>query len=281
MRISAVLHNKFKELKDVSKLALSFSGCGFLGAYNFGAASRLMKEEEIIRKKVDRIAGASAGSLVAAILVLAPEKLDAGIETLYSMADQVHSRPFGAMTPGYYLNDQLVRVQIRKNSLKKLKKFQIIDDFLPKDIEKAQGKLHVSITKYKNWENFIINKFDSREHLISCLLASCYIPMYSMGYRGVPPVINEEEYIDGGMTNNLPVFEDVKTITCSPFSSLADICPEDPSTWNVVLGKQTFKASRRNLLRGARALFPPNRHILKEYYDMGHSDADRFIQGKI
>ncbi|KAF1749941.1 hypothetical protein GCK72_016486 [Caenorhabditis remanei] len=223
MRISAVLHNKFKELKDVSKLALSFSGCGFLGAYNFGAASRLMKEEEIIRKKVDRIAGASAGSLVAAILVLAPEKLDAGIETLYSMADQVHSRPFGAMTPGYYLNDQLVR---------------IIDDFLPKDIEKAQGKLHVSITKYK-------------------------------------------QYIDGGMTNNLPVFEDVKTITCSPFSSLADICPEDPSTWNVVLGKQTFKASRRNLLRGARALFPPNRHILKEYYDMGHSDADRFIQGKI
>ncbi|PIC26965.1 hypothetical protein B9Z55_019373 [Caenorhabditis nigoni] len=163
----------------------------------------------------------------------------------------------------------------------RIKSFQIIDDFLPADIEKAQGKLHISITNRKRWENVMINKFDSRDHLISCLLASCYIPMYSMGYRGVPPVINEEEYIDGGMTNNLPTFSDVPTITCSPFSSQADICPEDPSTWNVVFGKQTFKASTQNLYRGARALFPPTRHILKQYYEMGQDDAEKFIQGKI
>ncbi|EGT55308.1 hypothetical protein CAEBREN_26275 [Caenorhabditis brenneri] len=237
----------------VSKLALSFSGSGFLGAYNFGAANRLMQEIELIVKKVDRVAGASAGSLVAAILVLAPEKIGSAIETLYSMADQVHAQRFGAMTSGYYLNDQLVEVQRL-----------IINDFLPKNIEKAQGKLHISIT--------------NRDHLISCLLASCYIPMYSMGYRGVPPIINEEECIDGGMTNNLPIFIDIPTITCSPFSSQADICPDDPSTWNVSIGKQIFKASRQNLYRGARALFPPNRHILKEYYEMGQADADRFIR---
>ncbi|ULT89462.1 hypothetical protein L5515_007977 [Caenorhabditis briggsae] len=265
MKVSSVFLARLKDLKEAEKLALSFSGCGFLGAYNFGAANRLIKDK-IISSKVDRVAGASAGSLVAAILVLEPEKINDGIETLYTMADHVHSQPFGAMTPGYYLNDQLVK---------------IIDDFLPADIEKAQGKLHISITNRKRWENVMINKFDSRDHLISCLLASCYIPMYSMGYRGVPPVINEEEYIDGGMTNNLPTFSDVPTITCSPFSSQADICPEDPSTWNVVFGKQTFKASTQNLYRGARALFPPTRHILKQYYEMGQDDAETFIQGKI
>lgn len=41
----------------------------------------------------------------------------------------------------------------------------------------------------------MINKFDSRDHLISCLLASCYIPMYSMGYKGVPPIINQEVHL--------------------------------------------------------------------------------------
>lgn len=263
MKISTILLKRLNKLEDVSKLALSFSGSGFLGAYNFGAAKRLMQEKKAIGEKVDRFAGASAGSLVAAILALAPEKLDAAIDTLYSMADHVHAQRFGAMTPGYYLNEQLVT---------------IIDDFLPTDIANAQGRLHISITKLKKWENIMINKFDSRDHLISCLLASCYIPMYSMGYKGVPPIINQEECIDGGMTNNLPTFPDVLTITCSPFSSQADICPDDPSTWNIEFGKQIFKASRRNLYRGARALFPPNRFILKQYYEMGISDADIFIK---
>uniref|UniRef100_A0A8R1IPE1 PNPLA domain-containing protein n=1 Tax=Caenorhabditis japonica TaxID=281687 RepID=A0A8R1IPE1_CAEJA len=177
MRISSRISSKIKGFNDVSKIALSFSGSGFLGAYNFGAAKRLMQEDTKIAKKVDRFAGASAGSLVAAILVLAPEKIDASVETLYAMADEVNSKPFGAMTPGYYLNEELVK---------------IVDDFLPKDVSRAEGTLHVSVTKLKTWENLIISRFDSREHLIKCLLASCYIPMYSMGYRGLPPIINDE-----------------------------------------------------------------------------------------
>uniref|UniRef100_A0A8R1DYT5 PNPLA domain-containing protein n=2 Tax=Caenorhabditis japonica TaxID=281687 RepID=A0A8R1DYT5_CAEJA len=168
-------------------------------------------------------------------------RIDASVETLYAMADEVNSKPFGAMTPGYYLNEELV----------------------------------------KTWENVIISRFDSREHLIKCLLASCYIPMYSMGYRGLPPIINDEECIDGGMTNNLPTFSDIRTITCSPFSSQADICPEDLSTRNVTFANQNFKASSENLYRGARALFPPSRNILKQYYQMGHDDAERFIQRNI
>uniref|UniRef100_A0A8R1IEB2 PNPLA domain-containing protein n=1 Tax=Caenorhabditis japonica TaxID=281687 RepID=A0A8R1IEB2_CAEJA len=89
------------------------------------------------------------------------------------------------------------------------------------------------------------------------------------------------ECIDGGMTNNLPTFSDIRTITCSPFSSQADICPEDLSTRNVTFANQNFKASSENLYRGARALFPPSRNILKQYYQMAHDDAERFIQRNI
>ena len=33
----------------------------------------------------------------------------------------------------------------------------------------------------------------------------------------------------------------------------------------------------QNLVRGAQALFPPNREILKEYYRRGYKDTYRFL----
>lgn len=65
------------------------------------------------------------------------------------MADHVHAQRFGAMTPGYYLNEQLVTVGIPNFSDEEKGNFQIIDDFLPTDIANAQGRLHISITKLK------------------------------------------------------------------------------------------------------------------------------------
>ena len=35
-------------------------------------------------------------------------------------------------------------------------------------------------------------------------------------------------YIDGGMTDNLYIFDEGRTITVSPFSGNQDICPNDP-----------------------------------------------------
>ena len=55
---------------------LSFAACGFLGVYHLGAASALCKHGRKLLKDVKAFAGASAGSLVASVLLTAPQKIE-------------------------------------------------------------------------------------------------------------------------------------------------------------------------------------------------------------
>lgn len=55
---------------------LSFAACGFLGIYHLGAASALCRHGKKLLKEVKAFAGASAGSLVATVLLTAPEKIE-------------------------------------------------------------------------------------------------------------------------------------------------------------------------------------------------------------
>lgn len=55
---------------------LSFAACGFLGIYHLGAASALCKHGGKLLKDVKAFAGASAGSLVASVLLTAPQKIE-------------------------------------------------------------------------------------------------------------------------------------------------------------------------------------------------------------
>uniref|UniRef100_A0ACB8FR35 Patatin-like phospholipase domain-containing protein 2 n=1 Tax=Sphaerodactylus townsendi TaxID=933632 RepID=A0ACB8FR35_9SAUR len=48
---------------------LSFSGCGFLGIYHIGAAACLQERAPHLVRDAQRICGASAGALTAAVLV--------------------------------------------------------------------------------------------------------------------------------------------------------------------------------------------------------------------
>uniref|UniRef100_A0A1I7XEV7 PNPLA domain-containing protein n=1 Tax=Heterorhabditis bacteriophora TaxID=37862 RepID=A0A1I7XEV7_HETBA len=250
---------------DVSRFCISLSGCGFLGSYHFGAVACFLKNGQYVISRLDRVSGASAGSLVASLLLLAPQKINLGLNVLYEMADELNNLKFGALTPGYYLNHRLIKV---------------VDDYIPEDISLAQNKLFISLTNQKMRRNELISKFPNREYLIKCLMASCYIPIYSMGYTSQPPVINGNLYIDGGYTNNLPDFDDIRTITISPFSGNAEISPGDNSLffdWKMTVCNQTMKVNLQNIVRGAQALFPPSRDVLKNYYEMGFKDTFRFL----
>lgn len=55
---------------------LSFAACGFLGIYHLGAASAFCKHGQKLLRDVKAFAGASAGSLVASVLLTAPEKIE-------------------------------------------------------------------------------------------------------------------------------------------------------------------------------------------------------------
>jgi predicted acylesterase/phospholipase RssA len=210
------------------EFALSLSGCGFLGSYHFGVMICFFKNAKKLMRQVTRISGASVGSLVAVLSVLCPEKLEESLALLYECADELNTMTFGAMTPGFYINERIANIA-RK--------------FVPDDISPAQNKLYISLTRHRDKMNRIVSTYPDKEYLIKCLLASCFIPIYSMGYYGVPPELDGEQYIDGGYTENLPNFKDIYTVTISPFSGSAMISPHDDSVfeWKMKLGNQQLK----------------------------------------
>ncbi|KAI6227259.1 Patatin-like phospholipase domain-containing protein 4 [Aphelenchoides fujianensis] len=250
--------------KFPKELALSCSGCGFLGSYHFGVMMSFQKHAKELLSRVTRFAGASAGSLVATLMVVAPDKMEEGLNQLYEMADELVKLKLGALTPGYFLSERLASV---------------VNCHLPEDVSGADGRLFISLTRQKDKTNRMISKYPSREYLALCLNASCFIPIYSSGYYAVPPVVDDEPCIDGGFTNNLPLFDDLPTVTISPFAGSAMIAPRDQNRfqWELHFGTQGMRVNLQNVMRGAHSLFPPTREILQAYYELGHRDAMKFL----
>ncbi|XP_074839433.1 patatin-like phospholipase domain-containing protein 4 isoform X1 [Carettochelys insculpta] len=146
-------------------LNLSFAACGFLGIYHLGAASALYRHGKKLLKVVKAFAGASAGSLVATVLLTMPENIEECQEFTYKFAEEIRKLYFGAITPGY---DFMTRLRTG------------IESFLPSNAhEIAQNRLYVSVTNTKNGKNHLISNFPSREDLIKVLLASSFVPVYA------------------------------------------------------------------------------------------------------
>uniref|UniRef100_A0A8C9GRQ0 Patatin like phospholipase domain containing 4 n=1 Tax=Piliocolobus tephrosceles TaxID=591936 RepID=A0A8C9GRQ0_9PRIM len=189
---------------------LSFAACGFLGIYHLGAASALCRHGKKLLKDVKAFAGASAGSLVASVLLTAPEKIEECNQCTYKFAEEIRRQSFGAVTPGYDF-----MAQLRSG----------MESILPPNAhELAQNRLHVSITNTRTRENHLVSTFSSREDLIKVLLASSFVPIYA----GLKPVeYKGQKWVDGGLTNALPILPVGRTVTISPFSGRLDISPQD------------------------------------------------------
>lgn len=55
---------------------LSFCGCGFLAVYHLGVAKALLQHGSGFLSQIQKISGASAGALAAALLVVKPEAME-------------------------------------------------------------------------------------------------------------------------------------------------------------------------------------------------------------
>ncbi|VFV37477.1 patatin-like phospholipase domain [Lynx pardinus] len=219
---------------------LSFAACGFLGIYHLGAASALYRHGRKLLKDVKAFAGASAGSLVATVLLTAPERIEECNEFTYKFAEEIRRQSFGALTPGY---DFMARLRSG------------MDLILPANAhELAHDRLHVSITNTKTRQNYLVSKFSSREDLI-------------------------KKWVDGGLTNSLPILPVGRTVTISPFSGRLDISPQDKGQLNVYVNvaKQDMMLSVANLVRLNQALFPPSKRKMESLYQHGFHDALKFL----
>ncbi|XP_070318218.1 patatin-like phospholipase domain-containing protein 4 isoform X3 [Odocoileus virginianus] len=153
---------------------LSFAACGFLGIYHLGAASALCKHGRKLLKAVKAFAGASAGSLVASVLLTAPQKIEECNKFTCDFAEEIRRQSLGALTPGY---DFMARLRSG------------VESILPANAhELAHDRLHVSITNARTRRNCLVSRFPSREDLIQLQVdgrgTQPYMYMYPCGSAG-------------------------------------------------------------------------------------------------
>ncbi|EHH55952.1 Patatin-like phospholipase domain-containing protein 2, partial [Macaca fascicularis] len=149
---------------------------------------------------------------------------------------------------------------------------------LPADShEHASGRLGISLTRVSDGENVIISHFNSKDELIQANVCSGFIPVYC---GLIPPSLQGVRYVDGGISDNLPLYELKNTITVSPFSGESDICPQDSSTniHELRVTNTSIQFNLRNLYRLSKALFPPEPLVLREMCKQGYRDGLRFLQ---
>ncbi|XP_069377454.1 patatin-like phospholipase domain-containing protein 4 isoform X2 [Paralichthys olivaceus] len=244
-------------------LNLSFAACGFLGIYHLGAAGAFLRHGNKLLGSLGACAGASAGALVAAVMITAPDKLEECKDFTYRFAQSVREQQFGAMTPGYNF-----MLTLREG----------IEEILPGDAHSlATERLHVSITHSRSGRNHIVSRFTSREELVKALLASSFVPVYA----GLKPVeFRGQKWIDGGFTDSLPILPVGRTITVSPFAGLQDVCPVHRGRFHtqLKLANMNVTLSVENIKRLNRALFPPSTSTMHFFCEQGFDDAVRFLR---
>ena len=130
---------------------LSFAGCGFLGVYHLGVAACLSSHAPQFLKNVTAFAGASAGSLVAAVLATSAP-LNKCSDYVIDLTHDARRHPLGPFNPQFDLVGNLRRG---------------LELHLPSNSHRVcSGRLFVSVTSLKDRKNVIISEFDSKEELI-------------------------------------------------------------------------------------------------------------------
>ncbi|XP_035567365.1 patatin-like phospholipase domain-containing protein 4 isoform X7 [Vulpes vulpes] len=186
-------------------------------------------------------------------------------EFTYKFAEEIRRQSFGAVTPGY---DFMARLRSGMELI-----------LPPNAHELAHNRLHVSITNTKTRENYLVSSFSSREDLIKVtqvLLASSFVPIYA----GLKPVEYQgQKWVDGGLTNSLPILPVGRTVTISPFSGRLDISPQDKGQLDLYINitNQDIMLSVANLVRLNQALFPPSKRKMESLYQDGFDDAIKFL----
>jgi len=200
----------------------------------------------------NRVSGASAGA-IAATFLLCDASISEVTKLLLDVATQARSRTLGPFSPSFNIT-KILRAGM--------------DRLLPADAHlRANGKLHISLTRCHDRKNIIVSQFDSREELLEVVMCATFIP----GFSGlVPPKYRGARHMDGGFTDNLPAMDE-HTVTVSPYCGEADICPKDGNSTHMMfnISNTSFELSAKNLFRLSSTFFPPTPEILLDICQQG------------
>lgn len=119
------------------------------GCYYFGVVDCINKY--IPKKRVRRVAGASAGALIGAYYLL-DLPLNTVLRQIIDMLNDFRRRPLGVFDRSNQIVDILPR---------------LLDQFFPDDAHKrVSGRLFVGMTRWRDRKNVIVSEFESKKDLI-------------------------------------------------------------------------------------------------------------------
>ncbi|CAL8263167.1 unnamed protein product [Merluccius merluccius] len=223
---------------------ISFAGCGFSSLYYLGALSCILRNAPELVQRASKICETCCEYLMSTALAARKYKLS-------------------VLHPSFSL------LRVVQDSLHR---------YLPHDAHLcASGRLCVSLTRVSDRENVLVTEFDSREELIQVLLCSCFFPVYC---GLIPPSYRGVRYMDGALSNNIPLCDQRNTIIVSPFSGEADICPREGNLAVLAMhyGNLGIQVSSGNVDRIYRSFFPPEPEKLAEMSHNGYMDALLFLR---
>ncbi|KNC78949.1 hypothetical protein SARC_08639 [Sphaeroforma arctica JP610] len=232
-RTDANLCRKHSLVQNKAPLTFSFSACGWLKLYHFGAVQALI--EYGLNKNGARFAGASAGALAGVCLVIGSD-MQYVKEVCMENLDEVRANPFNGLCIRYYLNRAIDKVVGEERYLKH------------KEALDAHAESAVTIlpgchgTRYSETRDY--------DHFKKVLLASCCAPPIA----GFPFMLDGKLVIDGGIADFQPLVDD-NSITINPlYFHNADIRPSQyvPVWW---------------------AAFPPTKEEYDRLFTLGYTDT--------
>jgi predicted acylesterase/phospholipase RssA len=240
--------------------SIGFSAGGLLFPYHVGVLDVLRSAGALHPRMA--VAGASAGSLIAAAMV-ADVPTGVLLNTVQGLSRDLRQQgTFGRVRP-------LLKVAL--------------EALLPEDIHlRANGRCHVAIThvphNWRPWHVAIVSEFVDKQDFISAVLASCHVPFYLDG--NFSTIFRGDRVIDGGLISMLPVpsasLKPVR-VCCFPVAQIAarvwstkmDIAPDASShshPSDLSLGRFLY-----------HGLFPGDEELTTRLFEKGVADAQIFL----
>ncbi|XP_006811567.1 patatin-like phospholipase domain-containing protein 4 [Saccoglossus kowalevskii] len=288
---------------------LSFGGTGSLGVYQIGVAMAFHRHGQKALEKTGNFAGASAGAIVSALLLTAPNKIQPFLAGTRKLVDDIYKSK--GMTPAYDFTSRikrLLKIQLPKDAYTKIgdkklhikvitferKRDPLFDVNDPAEWRKMGKKAWKTFVDIHEFSEEVISDFGSNDELVEVLIGSVHIPIHG----GVKhPVYRGKKLMDPGLRIHLPDcsidvspeiihvetsnFASGKTITVSSLhSDEVSISPsknkgEDPKIGDT--HGQPIDLTKWNYLYAQDAYHPAPWDNLKEYYVRGYEDCKMYL----
>ncbi|OPJ89008.1 patatin-like phospholipase domain-containing protein 1-like [Patagioenas fasciata monilis] len=244
--------------KEGGPFSILFRGCSFLIVYEAGVVAALRELAPDILKSASRIYGASSGAVVATLVLCECDIEEIKLSFLSAMQTSLR-RCF----PGGKILEVLQELLERR--------------LPPRAHELVSGRLHVVLTRVRDWRSVVVSRFSSRDDLIQAVMCSCFIPLY---FGFLPPVFQGVRYADGELSMWQNDFVSRTTITISAFAGEYNICPkESPAPFfTFQFFNYILQISKRNISLLQYIFQLPTCQVLEQFYTHGYQDAVSFLK---